>query len=179
MDLVLIAQLITGIATLLVASVLIYELRIQHNDSVRDFQFQRETQLLEITNLVLENNEFTDLWIRGGEDYNNLKTDVERYQFNIYMRNYIRLAIFQAEKIPDNSNRAVARFILSGPGRRHVYKSNLKHMVYNRAPNLSKIWDEVYKEFSGEDISNVIPDIIPGTINYKAYEESSGAKIKD
>ena len=52
-------------------------------------------------------------------------------------------------------------------------------MVYNRAPNLSKIWDEVYKEFSGEDISNVIPDIIPGTINYKAYEESSGAKIKD
>ena len=79
MDLVVIAQLITGIATLLVASVLIYQLRIQHNDSVRDFQFQRETQLLEITNLVLENNEFTDLWIRGGEDYNNLKTDVERY----------------------------------------------------------------------------------------------------
>ena len=179
MDLVLIAQLITGIATLLVASVLIYELRIQHNDSVRDFQFQRETQLLEITNLVLENKDFTELWIRGGEDYNNLKTDVERYQFIIYLRNYIRLAIFQGEKIPDNANRATARFILSEPGRRYVYKSNLKHMVYHRAPSLSKIWDEVYKEISGEDISSVIPDIIPGTINYKDYEESLVTTIKD
>ena len=49
-------------------------------------------------------------------------------------------------------------------------------MVYNRAPNLSKIWDEVYKEFSGEDISRVIPGIIPGTINYKAYEEYTQKK---
>ena len=47
---------------------------------------------------------------------------------------------------------------------------------YHRAPSLSKIWDEVYKEISGEDISSVIPDIIPGTINYKAYESLQGQK---
>ena len=41
MDLVVIAQIITGIATLLVASVLIYQLRIQHNDSVIDFAYQK------------------------------------------------------------------------------------------------------------------------------------------
>ena len=41
MDLVVIAQLLTGVATILVASVLIYQLRIQHKDSVRSFAYQK------------------------------------------------------------------------------------------------------------------------------------------
>ena len=41
MDFIGFAEFITGIATIIVALVLIYQLRIQHKDSIRDFSYQQ------------------------------------------------------------------------------------------------------------------------------------------
>ena len=62
MDLVVIAQLLTGVATILVASVLIYQLRIQHKDSVRSFAYQKAEHHLSRMRAVYDNPDFRKIF---------------------------------------------------------------------------------------------------------------------
>ena len=85
MDLVVIAQIITGIATLLVASVLIYQLRIQHNDSVRDFAYQKTEHHLSRMRAVYENKDFRKIFAKRDYDRENI-SDEEYLALDYYFR---------------------------------------------------------------------------------------------
>ena len=85
MDLVVIAQIITGLATLLVASVLIYQLRIQHNDSVRDFAYQKTEHHLSRMRAVYENKDFRKIFAKRDYDRENI-SDEEYLALDYYFR---------------------------------------------------------------------------------------------
>ena len=90
-----IAQIVTGIATLIVAIVLLFQLRkqnqqlnIQHKDTVGNVINQLNTRIENLDKLTISDPELNDLWIRGSRDWNNLKDDNERFRFRNLMRLY-------------------------------------------------------------------------------------------
>ena len=75
MDLVLVAQIITGLATLIVALVLVFQLKkqnqqlaIQHKDSVSNSINQFRQRFEDITKETVTNKEFAEIWVRGSLD---------------------------------------------------------------------------------------------------------------
>ena len=96
MDLVLVAQIITGLATLIVALVLVFQLKkqnqqlsIQHKDSVSNSINQFRQRFEDITKETVTNKEFAEIWVRGSLNWNNLKSDDERYRFRNHYRQYM------------------------------------------------------------------------------------------
>ena len=94
-----IAQIVTGIATLIVAVVLLFQLRkqnqqldIQHKDTVGNVINQLNTRIENLDKLTISDPELNDLWIRGSRDWNNLKNDNERFRFRNLMRLYFQMA---------------------------------------------------------------------------------------
>lgn len=85
MDLVVISQIITGLATVLVASVLIYQLRIQHNDSVIDFAYQKTEHHLSRMRAVYENKDFRKIFAKRDYDRENI-SDEEYLALDYYSR---------------------------------------------------------------------------------------------
>ena len=75
MDLVVIAQLLTGVATILVASVLIYQLRIQHKDSVRSFAYQKAEHHLSRMRAVYDNPDFRKIFSKRDLDIKDISED--------------------------------------------------------------------------------------------------------
>ena len=74
MDLVVIAQIITGLATLIVALVLVFQLKkqnqqlsIQHKDSVSNSINQFRQRFEDITKETVTNKEFAEIWVRGAK----------------------------------------------------------------------------------------------------------------
>ncbi|MBL40374.1 MAG: hypothetical protein CL761_03500, partial [Chloroflexi bacterium] len=81
MDLLVVAQLITGVATLVVAFVLVFQLRkqtqlltIQHKDSISNSLNQFKSRFEDITKETVSDSEFADIWVKGSKDWNNLKS---------------------------------------------------------------------------------------------------------
>ena len=84
----LLTQIVTGIATLIVAVVLLFQLRkqnqqlnIQHKDTVGNVINQLNTRIENLDKLTISDPELNDLWIRGSRDWNNLKDDNERFRW--------------------------------------------------------------------------------------------------
>ena len=68
MDLVVIAQLVSGIATLIVALVLVYQLRQQHRDSdiqLSSRNYIKETRKVKINNIEIGGDTRNTLMITG------------------------------------------------------------------------------------------------------------------
>ena len=100
MELNVLAQIITGMATLIVAMVLVFQLRkqneqlaIQHKDQLGNAVNQFKTRFEDITKETVTNSDLADIWIRGSKDWNNLKSDVERYRFRNHYRQYFNLSL--------------------------------------------------------------------------------------
>ena len=92
-------NLVTGIATLIVAIVLLFQLRkqnqqleIQHKDTLGNAINHLNTRIENLDKLTISDPELNDLWIRGSRDWNNLKNDNERFRFRNLMRLYFQMA---------------------------------------------------------------------------------------
>mgnify|MGYP001385620800 FL=1 len=173
MDLAIVAQIITGVATFIVAIVLVFQLRkqneqlrIQHRDSVREANYQIGSRFEDVTKETVLDESLADIWLRGAEDWNNLKTDVERYRFRNHYRQYMMIlnAWYDTEDVeyPDTLRMTQARNMLARPGFAHCYKYYFKRQFMNKM-DLMILWDNVYKEFYGEDISDFMPEQITTT----------------
>ena len=173
MDLAIVAQIITGVATFIVAIVLVFQLRkqneqlrIQHRDSVREANYQIGSRFEDVTKETVLDESLTDIWLRGAEDWNNLKTDVERYRFKNHYRQYMMIVHAWHDtadvEYPDTLSMTHARNMLGRPGFAHCYKYYSKRMFMNKMDWMI-LWDNVYKEFYGEDISDFMPEQINTT----------------
>ena len=176
MDLVLVAQIITGLATLIVALVLVFQLKkqnqqlsIQHKDSVSNSINQFRQRFEDITKETVTNKEFAEIWVRGSLDWNNLKSDDERYRFRNHYRQYmgwfqdqLKLRDEGVLKITDEQIKHQARNMVGVKGFAHCYKNYHKRAI-SKYPEIMKIWDDIYKEIYDEDISAFIPEQITTT----------------
>ena len=173
MDLAVIAQLITGGATFIVAVALVFQLRkqnqqlkIQHRDSVREASYQIASRFEDVTKETVQDESLTDIWLRGADNWNNLTTDVERYRFRNHYRQYINIIMgyynTQDLDYPDRLRLAHARNMLARPGFAHCYKNYFKRNFLDKR-DLMDEWDKGYKDFHNEDISEFIPEQVSTT----------------
>ncbi len=168
MDLAIIAQIITGAATFIVAIVLVFQLtkqnqqlRIQHRDSVREANYQIASRFEDVTKETVTDASLTDIWLRGADNWNNLVNDIERYRFRNHYRQYINIimAYYNTQDIiyPYQQQKAQATNMLGRPGFAHCYKNYFKRNFLDKS-DLMDLWDITYKEFYDEDISEFIPE---------------------
>ena len=66
---VYVAQILTGVATLIVAFVLLYQLKLQHSVAQRDLVLTINQQRQDLALAVANNPELSDINYRGGHDF--------------------------------------------------------------------------------------------------------------
>ena len=176
MDLLVVAQIITGLATLIVAFVLVFQLRkqtqqltIQHKDSISNSINQFKSRFEDITKETVSDSEFADIWVKGSKDWNNLKSDSERYRFKNHYRQYFNWILDQFKlrdegvlDIPEEQIIHQGRNMVGVKGFAHCYKNYFKRGL-RAYPDVMKIWDDIYLEIYDEDISTFIPKQITST----------------
>lgn len=178
MELNVLAQIITGIATLIVAMVLVFQLRkqneqlaIQHIDQLGNASNQFKSRFEDITKETVTNNDLAEIWIRGSKDWSNLKSDVERYRYRNHYRQYfnwftdqIRLRNEGVIVVSDEVIKLQAMNMVHAKGLAHCYKNYSKKSLM-QFPEIMKIWDDIYQELYQEDISDFQPKSY-GTTNF-------------
>ena len=180
MDLIDIAQIITGLATLIVALVLVFQLRkqneqiniqnkqleLQHKDTERDFITQFDTRFEDIQKNIYSNDDMASIWVRGSLSWENLKNDTERYRYRNIYRQIMRwgLSQYKFEKmgimtINESLKKRQMRNMLAEKGMAHVYKNYYKPILeVSDVPEMLNLCNELYKEIWKEDISNFKPE---------------------
>ena len=175
--LVALAQIGTGVATLVVAIFLAgqlllqrKELAIAHRDSIREQVFASETRRDNIALAAVNDEAFATLWIRGAEDLSKLD-DVSHYRFRTYLRTYF-LWVHTDWQVRRESEDAITfesglRTLLSAKGRRDQYVGDLRGNLIVE-PELLQLADRIYEEFEGipvsamaESIAENLPTNIP------------------
>ena len=154
MDLVVIAQIITGIATLLVASVLIYQLRIQHNDSVRDFAYQKTEHHLSRMRAVYENKDFREIFAKRDYDRENISDEeylALDYYFRVMIANQNTNNRLGGEEDIRMLKFLLRNVVISTKIGRYWYK-DFGTTLLNK--EFQKYADEIYEEVSGEKIGD-------------------------
>ncbi|GIS31050.1 MAG: hypothetical protein Ct9H90mP2_14330 [Dehalococcoidia bacterium] len=81
MDIVIIAQIITGLATLIVALVLLYQLRQQHKDAERDLILSINSQRLSLVSMLASDKELSEIQYRGNHNFDDLRNPEERTRY--------------------------------------------------------------------------------------------------
>ena len=74
-------QMLTGLATFIVALVLIYELKQQHRDAQRELVLAINEQRQSLAIALANNPELSEINFRGGHDFGDLKNQEERTRF--------------------------------------------------------------------------------------------------
>jgi len=180
MELVVIAQIVTGLATLIVALVLVFQLRkqntqiniqnkqleLQHKDAERDFITQFDTRFSGIQKDIFTNDDMTSIWLRGSLSWENLKNDTERYRYRSLYRQLMRWALSQYKfekmgiiSLSESFKKRQMKNMLSEKGMAHVYKNYYKPILeVSDVPEMLNLCNELYKEIWKEDISNFKPE---------------------
>ena len=86
--------------------------------------------LKDITKETVTNSDLADIWIRGSNDWNNLKSDVERYRFRNHYRQYFNMVMDQIRlrnegvlPVSDEVIKTQARNMVHAKGLAHCYKN--------------------------------------------------------
>ena len=160
MDLVVIAQIITGTATLIVALVLVYQLRQQHRDSDRELSMKSMELIQKQMFIGMDSQDFRKILTKRKNGLMGF-TDDEKEQLFTY-NNMIIVRI--------NTEWRLGRL----SGNKNYYENNYRTLLSTKADL------EYYKEFGREYIkvtnaghSNLL------SIADEVYEELSGEKIGD
>ena len=113
----LISQSATGLATLAVAVFLASQLRLQHKDSVTGLGVGMTQALAELTEVMIKDSEFADIFLRGIEGDPNL-SKLETHRFNLYLINYFAQAqeIWSYNSQSDKAKTYASTMINAGPG---------------------------------------------------------------
>ncbi len=113
----LFSQSATGLATLAVAVFLASQLRLQHKDSVTSLGVGMTQALAELTEVMIKDSEFADIFLRGIEGDSNL-SKTEKHRFNLYLINYFTQAqeIWSYNSKSDKAKTYASTMISAGPG---------------------------------------------------------------
>ena len=161
MELDLVAQLITSIATFLVAVILLQqlfkqnkELNLQHNDSERDYKFQSFMSLQSIAVEITRSKETANIWVKGVNNWKSLIDDSEKLIFRNLYNLQCNMMINTWETSSSTVRINSAQLSLSTEGLATVYKYYQRRPIYNYNPDMGKLWDKIYEETWGESLDN-------------------------
>ena len=158
MDLVVIAQIITGSATLIVALVLMYQLK-QQNDQLKlqhkDFAQQIKNQIGErrtsSTYSLLSNPEYREMIFNARYDYKILKNRHEKTIFHQWIISSLELTImknFYSDETGYEKSLHLKELLASSPGIREAYRvSTIRQQLDKESV---KILDEIVREIDEE-----------------------------
>lgn len=151
MDLVVIAQIVTGTATLVVALVLVYQLRQQRKDAERDVILSINSQRLELTTSLNSDKDLSEIQYRGNHNFNDLKNQDERTryyrQFAAEM-NLHNISILYSDLIQLDAKKYLRNQLGLFPGMRKMY---IESMIRHQLPkDFVTICDEIVKEIEAE-----------------------------
>ena len=163
---VYVAQMLTAIATLAVAFVLVYQLKQQHSEAQRDLALSINQQRQDLAIAVANNPDLSDINFRGGHDFGDLNNQSERIRFNRMFAAEMSLSnIAQeyADLLHVDPDMALKTSFALFPGRRKFYKESLIRFTLP-TPFVEKV-DQYIKEIednvgeNGQDISVLDPDM--------------------
>jgi hypothetical protein len=161
---VYVAQMLTAIATLAVAFVLVYQLRLQHSEAQRQLVLSINEQRQYLALALARDPDLSSINSRGGADYGDLNQS-ERIRFNRIFQAEMNLSNIAQEYSdllhvdPDQQLRT--NFALF-PGRRKFYKEGIIRFTLP-APFVAKV-DRYIREIElkvgedGQDLSVLDPD---------------------
>ncbi len=156
MDLVVIAQIITGTETLIVAIVLLFQLRqqnlqlrLQHKDFAQQIKNQigerRTSATLSLTSSMRET------LVKGRYDYGALKKTEERTFFHQWVISTLEIMIMKnlySEETGHQESQHLKEYLGSSPGVRHAYRnSTIRQQLDLDSVN---IIDEIVREIDEE-----------------------------
>tara|TARA_B100000945_G_scaffold55130_1_gene40456 strand:- start:186 stop:734 length:549 start_codon:yes stop_codon:yes gene_type:complete len=176
MELEVIAQLITGLATLVVAIVLLLQLRkqnheldLQHQDSMREFNFQENQTLGDFFIEMMKDPVLAELYLRGSEDWNNLKGKIEKFRYRSLYNQQLNMLIFRwnnrdkLRNYEDSNSISAAKMLLSTPGQAVMYKFYARRRIAYYE-GMRELWDKVYQDIWNENLENVsVPQVMSFT----------------
>ena len=158
MDLVVIAQIITGSATLIVALVLMYQLK-QQNDQLKlqhkDFAQQIKNQIGErrtsSTYSLLSNPEYREMIFNARYDYKILKDRHEKTIFHQWIISSLEFTImknFYSDETGYEKSLHLKELLASSPGIREAYRISTVRQQLDI--ETVKILDEIVREIDEE-----------------------------
>ena len=176
MDLVVIAQLITGVATLIVALVLVFQLRkqsrqleVQHLDSDRQLSMESVKMLSRQKELEIVDNNFSELFYKAKFNGLDKLSKLELSKITDWYRGYQHrlvtewrlgrmdnsLAYFKVHYRNLFENQSAKEFYINTDNGMSL-RDGLLYAENNpqQKKGLIKIADEVYEEISGEKIGD-------------------------
>ena len=164
MEVLDIAQLVTGISTLLVALVLVYQLRQQHKDS--DIEMTVEfTKIYQSQRELSYSDNFSNLIYKANVDGLDALDEKEIWELSLWAQNGFR--VMATEWRLGRMKRAIwyydaaASGLLGNKGVRELYKKGdiRKPVVWtdtNNTKGILKIADDVYEKLSGEKLAPIV-----------------------
>ena len=156
--LVALAQIGTGLATLIVAIFLAGQLFLQrkafelaHEDSVREQLYASEIRRDELGIAAASNESLAKLWVEGSEDISQLDS-VSHYRFRTYMRSWMMWLITDYKLRRNTTNissfEQLCRVFFAAKGRRDQYAGDFR-LAFLSVPELLEVADKVYEEYEG------------------------------
>ena len=152
MDLVVIAQIITGSATLTVALVLVYQLRQQHKDSERELTMQSYSMAREENFLIVENNKLREVIRKAEKGLIDLEVD-EKDLFIMYIQSKFGRLIteWRLGRMKNDPQYYILHLsFLENKGAREYYKL-WRPIIFETSKwkkGLPELIDSVYKKYS-------------------------------
>ncbi|MCH2313240.1 MAG: hypothetical protein MK411_04365 [SAR202 cluster bacterium] len=160
------AQIVTGLATLVVAFVLFFQLKQQRSVAQRELVLAINQQRQDLAVAVATNPDLSDINFRGGHDFADLNNQSERIRFNRLFAAEMSLSnIAQeyADLLHVDPDLALKTSFALFPGRRKFYKESLIRFTLP-VEFIEKV-DEYIKEIEnnvgedGQDLSVLGPEV--------------------
>ncbi len=143
-----VAQLVTGIATLAVAVLLVSQLKVQHRDSERDFAFANETKQQDLIASWYSDESASNLSWKTYNSYEALAPeDVHRFRL-MYQQMYLhQLNAWRLKRDGDDLRRWRLQWerILGSPGQRR-YLEDWGRPILELDQSLCEFVEEIYQE---------------------------------
>ena len=164
MDLVVIAQIITGTATLIVAMVLLYQLRQQHKDAEIQISMMSETLNERLFNFGNFDKEYYEVIYKGQKLPFDKFNDFEKWKFDKWANLVFRRIVqdWRLGRAKRNSEAYKIAFLslLRYQASHYIYINHFRKLLISFEDNpviksgLLRIADDTFEEISGEKIVN-------------------------
>jgi len=146
------AQLVTGIATLAVAVLLVSQLKVQHRDSERDFAFANETKQQDLIASWYSDESASNLLWKAYNSYEALAPEeVHRFRL-MYQQMYLhQLNAWRLKRDGDDLRRWRLQWerILGSAGQRR-YLEDWGRPILELDQSLWEFVEEIYQELEGQ-----------------------------
>ena len=147
-----VAQLVTGIATLAVAVLLVSQLKVQHRDSERDFAFANETKQQDLLASWYSDESASNLLWKAYNSYESLAPEEELRFRLMYQQMYLhQLNAWRLKRDGDDLRRWRLQWerILGSAGQRR-YLEDWGRPILELDQSLCDFVEEIYQELESQ-----------------------------